>query len=84
MSKNAARESTMIMTHVNASVVIHQHAMLLTIMIQIHVNVSANHTIAMLVSISTPRAVAANAQSTRPAQTISTSMAQLVSVNAVM
>ena len=84
MSRNAAQESTMIMTHVNASVVIHQHATLLTIMTQIRVNVFVDHITAMLVSILTQRAVAVSVQSTRPVPTINTSMGQLASVSAVM
>ena len=84
ISRSAAQENTMTMIRVNASVKIHQLAMLLTIMTQIRVNVSVDHTIAMLVNILTITAVAANAQSTRPVQTISISMIQLVSVSVVM
>ena len=84
ISRSAAQENTMTMIRVNASVKIHQLAMLLTIMTQIRVNVSVDRTTAMLVNILTIKAVAANAQSTRPAQAISTSMIQLVSVSVMM
>ena len=83
-SRSVALGNTMTTIHVIASAKIHQLAMLHTIMIQIRVNVHVDHMTAMLVSILTQRAVAANAQSTRPATTINTSMIQLASVNAVM
>ena len=74
----------MIMTHVNASAVINQHAMLLTITTQIHVSAFVDHMTAMLVSILTQRAVAANAQSIRPVQTINTSIKPLANVSVVI
>ena len=83
-SKSVQMANTMIMTHVNASVKIHQLVNIHTITTLILVNVTVDHMIAMLDNTLTPRAVAANAQSTRPATTINTSMVQLASVNAVM
>ena len=77
-------DSTMTMTHVNASVAIHQLASILTIITQTLVNVTADLMTATQANTLTQRAVAANALSTRPAQTINTSMVQLASVNAVM
>ena len=72
------------MTHVNASVEIHQFANTLTIITPTLVNVIADLMTATLANTSTQRAVAASALSTRPAQTINTSMVQLVSVSAAM
>ena len=84
MFLDAVQENTTTMTHVNANVKIHQPAMTPTIMTQIRVNVYVDHMTATLASTLTPRAVAVSAQSTRPAQTINSSMLQLASVNAVM
>ena len=84
MSRNATQENTMTMTRVSASVKIQQLALLPTIMTGIRVNVSVDLMIATLVSILTPRAVAASVQSIRPAQTISTSTKHLANVSAVM
>ena len=81
--KNVKMDNTMITTHVNVSVEIHQLASILTITTQTLVNVIADPMTAILLSISITKAVAANAQSTRPAQTINISMVQLVSVSAV-
>ena len=81
MSRNAAQENTTTMTHVNVSVVICHLVLLPTIMIPIHVNVFVGLTIATRVSTLTLKAVAASAQSTRPAQTISISMEHLANVN---
>ena len=64
----------MIMIHVNASVEIHQLANIHTISTLTPANVIVDHMIATQVNTLTPRVVAANAQSTRPAQTINTSM----------
>ena len=75
-------DSTMIMTHVNASVEIHQLASILIITTQTLVNVTVDLTTATQANTLTPRAVVANAQCTRPAQTINTSMVPLASVNA--
>ena len=72
------------MTHVTASVKIHLHAMLHTIMIKIHVSVPVDLMTAILVSILTTRAVAVSAQNTSLALTINTSTVQLASVNAAM
>ena len=83
-SRSAALENIMITIHVIVSAKIHRLAMPLTIMIQIRVNAYVDHMTAMLVNTLTQRAVAANAQSTRPVPTISTSTLQLASVNAVM
>ena len=83
MSRNAAQESTMITIHANANVAIHQIASIPGITTQILANVTADLTIATQVNTLIPRAVAANAQSTRPVQTINISMVQLASVNAV-
>ena len=77
-------DSTMTTIHANASVEIHQLASILTISTQTLVNVTVDLMIVTQVNTLTPRAVAANAQSTRPAQTINISMVQLASVNAVM
>ena len=74
-------DSTMIMIHVNASVEIHQLASILIITIQILVNVTVDLTIATQANTLTQRAVAANALSTRPAQTINTSMECRANVN---
>ena len=71
----------MTMIHVNASAKTHQLVMLPTIMTQILVNVSVDHMIVMLIGTLTTRAVAASVQSTRPVQTINTSMVHLASVN---
>ena len=76
-------DNTMTMRHVNASVNTYQLAILLMISTRIHVNASVDHMNAMLVNILTISPVAVDAQSTRPAQAISTSTVQLVSVNAV-
>ena len=73
-----------IMTHVNASVEIHQLASIHTITIHILVNVIADLMTAMLANTLIQKAVAASVLSTRPAQTTNTSMAQLVSVSAAM
>ena len=81
MLLDAAQENTMTMTHVIASVKIHQLAMLHTTIIQTHVSVPANLMVAILASTLTTRAVAASAQSTRPAQTINTLMEHLANVN---
>ena len=81
MLLDAAQESTMIMTHVIVSVKIHQLAMLHTTMIQIHASVPANLMAAIPASTLTTTAVAASAQSTRPAQIINTSMVHLANVN---
>ena len=75
-------DSTMIMIHVNASVEIHQLASILIITIQILVNVTVDLMIVTQANTLTQRAVAANAQSTRPAQTINSSMEHRASVNA--
>jgi hypothetical protein len=83
MFLDVAQESTMTMIHVIVSVKRHQHATLHTTTIQAHVNASVDHMIAMLVNTLTQRPVAVNAQSTKPAKTINTSMVQLASVNAV-
>ena len=77
-------DNTTIMIHVNANVEIHQLASILTITTQTLVNAIADLMIATQVSTSIPRVVAVSAQSTRPAQTINTSMVHLASVNAVM
>ena len=77
-------DSTMTTIHANASVEIHQLASILTISTQTLVNVTVDLMTVTQVNTLTQRAVAANAQSTRPAQTINTSMVQLASVNAVM
>ena len=74
-------ESTMIMIHVNASVEIHQLASILIIITQTLVNVTVDHMTAMLVSTLTQRAVAVSAQSTRPAQTINSSMEHRANVS---
>ena len=75
-------DSTMIMTHVNVNVKIHQLANIHTISTLTPANVTVDHMIATQVNTLTQRAVAANAQSTRPVQTINTSMVPLASVNA--
>ena len=74
-------DSTMIMTHVNASVEIHQLANILIITIQTLVNVTVDHMTVTQANTLTQRAVAANAQNTRPATTINISTIQLASVN---
>ena len=74
--------STMTTIRANASVEIHQLANILIITIQTLVNVTVDLMIATQANTLTQRAVAANAQSTRPAQTINTSMVPLASVNA--
>ena len=74
--------STMTTIRANASVEIHQLANILIITIQTLVNVTVDLMIATQVNTLTQRAVAANARSTRPAQTINTSMVPLASVNA--
>ena len=71
----------MTMTHANASVKIHQLVSILITTTQILVNVTADLMTATQANTLTPRAVAANAQSTRPAQTINTSMEHHASVN---
>ena len=81
MSLGAVQENTTIITHVTANVKIHQLAMLHIIMIQTHVSVLADLMIAILANTLTIRAVVVSAQSTRPAQTINTSMVQLASVS---
>ena len=81
MSLNVAQENTTTMTLVIACARIHRLAMLLTTMTQIPASVSVDHMIATLVNTLTPRPVAASAPSTRPAQTISTSMKHLANVN---
>ena len=83
-SRCVALGNTMTMIHVIASAKIHQLAMPLTTMIQIHANAFVDPMTATLVNTLTQRAVAASAQSTRPATTINTSTVQLASVNAVM
>ena len=80
-SRNVGMDNTMTMTHVNASVEIHQLANIHSITTQTPVSVIVDHMIATRANTLTQRAVVANAQSTRPAQTINTSMIQLVSVN---
>ena len=77
-------DSTMTMIHVNASVKIHQVASILIITTQILANVTVDLMTVTQANTLTQRAVAASAQSTRPAQTINTLMIQLASVNAVM
>ena len=77
-------DSTMTMTHANASVEIHQLASILTITTQTLVNVTVALTTVTQANTLILRAVAANALNTRHVQTINTSMAQLASVNAVM
>ena len=67
-------DSTMNMTHVNASVEIHQVVNIHTISTLTPANVIVDHIIATQVNTLISRVVAANAQSTRPAQTINTSM----------
>ena len=74
--------STMTTIRANASVEIHQLANILIITIQTLVNVTVDLMIATQANTLTQRAVAENAQSTRPAQTINTSMVPLASVNA--
>ena len=81
MSLGAVQENTTTMTHVTANVKIHQLAMLHIITIQTHVSVLADLMIAILANTLTTRAVVVSAQSTRPAQTINTSMVQLASVS---
>ena len=76
-------DSTMIMTHVNVNVKIHQLANIHTILTPILVNVTVDLMTAMMVNTLTPRAVAVSAQSTRPATTINTITLQLASVNAM-
>ena len=71
----------MIMTRVNAGVKIHQLANIPTISILTPVNVTADLMTATQVNTLTPRAVAVSAQSTRPVQTINTSMKHPASVN---
>ena len=75
-------DSTMTTILANASVEIHQLASTLIITIQTLVNVTVDHMIVTQVNTLILRAVAANAQCTRPAQTINTSMKHLASVNA--
>ena len=74
-------DSTMTTIRANASVKIHQLASILIITTQTLVNVTVDHMTATLVSILTQRAAAANALSTRPAQTINTSIECRASVN---
>ena len=74
----------MITIHVNASAEIHQLVSIHTITIPTLVNVIADLMTATLVNTLIQKAVAASALSTRPAQTINTSMVQLVSVSAAM
>ena len=74
-------DSTMIMIHANASVEIHQLANILIITTQTLVNVTVDLMTVTQANTLTPRAVAANAQSTRPAQTINTSMECRANVN---
>ena len=74
-------DNTMIMTHVNASVEIHQLVNIHTITTLTPVNVTADLMTATQANTLTQRAVAANAQSTRPVQTINTSMECRASVN---
>ena len=84
ISRNVELDNITIMTHVNASVKIHQLANIHTITIPTLVNVIADLMTAMLANTLTQRAVAASAQSTRPAQTINTSTALHANVSAVM
>ena len=74
-------DSTMTTIHVNASVEIHQLASILIITTQKLVNVTVDLTTVTQANTLTPRAVAANALSTRPAQTINTSMKCHASAN---
>ena len=74
----------MITIRVNASAEIHQLASIHTITIPTLVNVIADLMTATLVNTLIQKAVAASVLNTRPAQTINTSMVQLVSVSAVM
>ena len=82
--KNVEMDNTMITTHVNASVEIHQLASTHTITTQTLVNVIVDLMTAMLVNTLTPRAAAVSVQSTRPAQTINTSMIQLAIASVTM
>ena len=71
----------MTMIRVNASVEIHQHAPIHTIMILTHASVSASLTSAIQVNILTLRVVAANVKKTQRALTTNTSMRYLADVS---